>query len=144
MKYIVFSVCFLGLILCFVSCKKEPSKGEYKGTFVGDFMADSLYTTVYYFEVTRSTKKELWLKEMQTQLTSKLHKYSNDSISGMIGFAGKIYDPQGKEKGSFAVIKIDGRYNSDIISGKFSTTLAKGEQIYHSTGKFTIEPLEEK
>ena len=143
MKSRIFFICFVSLLLCFVSCKKEPSKGEYKGTFTGDFSVDTLYTTFYYFEVTRSTKKELWLKEQQSQTTSKLKKHSNDSISGMIGFAGEIYDLEGKERGIFSVIKIAGRHNSDIITGTFSTTLSKGEQQYNSTGKFIIEPLYE-
>ncbi len=141
MKYNLFIVCVIFSILCFTSCKKEPAKGDYKGTFTGDFAIDSMYKTVYYFEITRSTPKELWIKEKQSQTTSKLKKHSNDSISGLIGFAGKIYDPANEERAIFSGIKIAGNYNANIIKGIFSTTLAKGEQEYNSTGIFILEPF---
>lgn len=141
MKYNIFVVCFLFSIFCFVSCKKEPAKGVYRGVFTGDFAVGSMYTTVYYFEITRSTKKELWIKEKQSQTISKLKKHSNDSISGMLGFAGEIYNPEAEEGTIFYIIKIAGNYNSNIIKGTFSTTLAKGEQQYNSTGTFILEPF---
>jgi hypothetical protein len=141
MKYNIFVICVLFSILCFASCQKEPAKGDYRGTFTGDFAVDSMYTTVYYFEITRSTKKELWIKEKQSQTTSKLTKHSNDSISGMIGFAGEIYDPDNKERAIFSLILIAGNYNSNNIKGTFSTTLSKGEQQYNSTGTFILEPF---
>lgn len=128
-------------MLCFASCQKEPAKGDYRGTFTGDFALDSLYTTVYYFEVTRSTKKELWLKEKQSQTTSKLTKHANDSLSGLIGFAGKIYNPDNEEGGRFTSIKIEGNYNSDVVKGTFSIALTNGEQRYNSTGTFILEPF---
>ena len=141
MKYNILVVCCLFSILCFTSCKKEPSKGDYRGTFTGDFGMDSLYTTVYDFEVTRSTKKELWLKEKQSQVTSKLKKHDNDSIWGMLGFAGKIYNQAYVEFGTFQTIKVEGNYNSNVIRGTFSLTLVKEEQRYNSTGTFILEPF---
>lgn len=140
MKYNILIVCVLFSIFCFVSCHKEPSKGEYRGTFTGDFALASTYTTVYYFEVTRSTKKELWLKEKQTQTISKLKKDA-DNITGMIGFAGEIYNPEEKERTIFSGIKIEGNCKSDVVTGTFSITLSKDEQRYNSTGIFVLEPF---
>lgn len=141
MKYNILIVCFIFSFFVFFSCKKEPSKGDYRGTFTGNFAVDSTYSTVYYFEVTRSTQKEMWLKEKQSQTISKLKKNANNSISGMIGFVGEIYDPEGKEKVRFNGIKIDGTYNSDIITGTFSIMLSKDNQDYKSTGTFILEPF---
>jgi hypothetical protein len=141
MKLRTFSICLILLALCVVSCEKDFPKGDYRGTFTGDFAADSLYTTVYDFEVTRSTKKELWLKEKQSQVTSKLKKHADNSISGMIGFAGKMYNSNHVEFGNFQFIKVEGNYHSGVVEGTFSLTLAKGEQQYHSKGTFILEPF---
>ena len=133
------------LLICFlfgiVACQKEPKKGEYKGTFTGDYPDGSHYTTVYCFRVTQSNKKELRLEEKQSGTISTLKKHSNDSISGMIGFAGKIYNPDKDGTASFQAIKIEGTYNSNTISGIFHTTFTDGHKQYNSTGGFSIIPL---
>ncbi|MDR1878842.1 MAG: hypothetical protein LBQ64_04685 [Bacteroidales bacterium] len=119
-------------IFCFVSCKKEPQKGEYKGNFEGQ-VNNRTYKTAYYFDVTHSSKKELHLREKTSQVTSVLKKGKNNSISGMIGF-GKVL-----EKDAFNTITIQGTYDKKSITGTFSTLFTDGTTTYPSEGTFTLE-----
>ena len=137
MKFIVFVCSFI----CLISCSKEPKKGDYKGVFTGkilEYYADSsTFTTVYYFDVTQSTKKELRLKEKESQIISVLKKHENDSISGMIGF-GNISITAGQRPDGLSAVAIGGRYDKKSIKGVFSTTFSDGERDYISEGKFVI------
>ncbi|MDR1458614.1 MAG: hypothetical protein LBI60_00140 [Bacteroidales bacterium] len=140
MQYKVFSIIFICFIAAFISCEKTPKKGDYKGTFTGELTTDSMnveYTTEYYFDATHSTKKELRLKEKQSQITSILKKHENDSISGMLGF-GSIYNPDGDSGGGFNTVSIQGKYDKNSISGKFSTTYSDGKKEYLSEGVFNL------
>ncbi len=140
MKLKLFPVVFICVLISFLSCEKEPKKGEYKGTFQGGFVADSgsvTYTTTHYFEVTRSTKDELRLKEKESQVTSILKKHEKDSISGMIGF-GSIYSPVESGSIAFNTVSIRGKYDKGSISGKFSTSFTDGNKDYLSEGDFMI------
>jgi hypothetical protein len=124
----------------FISCKKDPQKGEYKGIFTGKYVNDTIsftYRTIYYFEVTHSTKKELRLMEKQSQITSILKKHKNDSISGMIGF-GSIFKPNENISSGFNTLKIYGKYNKTSIYGKFSTTFTDESKEYLSEGDFEL------
>ena len=99
--------------ICFISCGKELKKGEYKGTFSGKYVTDNhslSYTTIYYFEVTKSTKSELKLKEKQSQIMSTLKKHKNDSISGGIGF-GSISIIGENPPDGLSSISIRGKYD---------------------------------
>jgi hypothetical protein len=132
----VFICSFVG----FISCEKEPQKGKYKGEFTGQYVDDTMsykYSTIYYFEVTRSTKKELRLMEKQSQITSILHKHKNDSISGMIGF-GSVFKPNENISSGFNIVKIYGKYDKTSIYGKFSTTFTDGNKEYVSEGDFKL------
>jgi hypothetical protein len=123
-----------------MSCGKEPEKGEYKGVFVGKYLNDSIYiqyTTEYYFEVTRSTKKELRLMEKQSQITSILNKHKNDSIFGMIGF-GSIFTPNENISSGFNTVTVYGKYDKTSIYGKFITTFTDGNKEYASEGDFKL------
>ena len=131
-------ICFL---FSFSACQKEPRKGEYKGTFTGNYPDGYHYTTVYYFIVTQSNKQELRLEEKRSGTISALKKHPNDSISGMIGFAGKIYNPDKDGTASFQAVKINGTYKSNTISGTFHTTFTDGNKQYDSTGDFSIIPF---
>jgi len=143
MKTLVAYIFIICLSIGFIACQKEPQKGDYKGTFTGDYPDGSHYMTTYDFTITHSNKKELRLEEKQSGTTSILKKYSNDSISGMIGFAGKIYNPDKKENVTFMTIKIEGKYKSNTISGVFSTTFTNEDdnKQYNSTGDFSIVPF---
>ena len=140
MKYTFFLMLFIGAFLCVVSCQKEPQKGKYKGEFSGRYENENSatsYTTIYYFNVTHSTKKELRLQEKQSQMTSILTKHANDSISGGIGFGG-IYSPDGNSSVRFNFITIQGKYDKNSIRGTFSTTFTNGNKDYPSEGNFII------
>ena len=135
-------ICFAGIcfFICFFSCQKKPEKGEYKGIFVGIYETDTssaIYTTIYYFDITYSTKKELRLKENLSQITSVLKKYEKDSISGMIGFGG-VYKPNSNSSFRFNTISIRGKYNKRSIEGTFFTTFGYGNKEYLSEGIFTL------
>ena len=140
MKHTFFLTLFTGIFLCAVSCQKEPQKGEYKGEFSGRYENENSatsYTTIYYFNVTHSTKKELRLQEKQSQMTSVLKKHANDSISGRIGFGG-IYSPDGNSSVQFNFITIQGKYDKNSIRGTFSTNFSDGNKDYLSEGSFTL------
>jgi hypothetical protein len=140
MQYKFFFTALISSVILFISCEKTPQKGEYKGTFMGKYTTDSIsinYTTEYYFDATHSTKKELRLKEKQSQVTSILKKYENDSIAGMIGF-GSIYSPSGGSDVKFSTISVHGKYDKKTITGKFSTTFSDGNKEYLSEGDFNI------
>ena len=126
--------------ICFISCGKELKKGEYKGTFTGKYVTDNhslSYTTIYYFEVTKSTKSELKLKEKQSQIISTLKKHKNDSISGGIGF-GSISIIGENPPDGLSSISIRGKYDKNTITGVFSTIFSDGNKDYPSEGNFTI------
>jgi hypothetical protein len=135
---------FLILFTCFsifvISCVKEPRKGEYKGVFTGKYTTDTMsiiYTTEYYFDVTRSTNKKLYLQEKQSQITSILIKQEPDSISGMIGF-GDIFNLTENAGVAFNTIKINGKCDRESIIGQFSTTITDGNKEYFSQGDFKL------
>ena len=123
-----------------IACSKELQKGEYRGTFSGNH-PEGPYTTTYDFTITQSKKTELKLMEKKSGTTSTLTKHPNDSISGMIGFAGQIYNPDKNENSSFNAIKVEGTYNSNTITGRFFTTFLYDSTEYESTGEFVIRPL---
>ena len=123
-----------------ISCGKEPKKGDYKGVFTGKYVTDYssiTYTTIYFFEVTQSTKKELRLKEKQSQIISVLKKHENDSISGMIGF-GNISIIGANPADGLNTVSIHGKYDKKSIKGTFSTTFNDGNKDYLSEGEFVI------
>jgi NRPS condensation-like uncharacterized protein len=133
---------FIVIIVCFLSCKKEPKKGEYKGVFNGKLETDTSitnYTTVYYFDITHSTKKEFHIKEKLSQITSILKKHEKDSTSGMIGFGG-IYQPNTDTISfvRFNTVSIQGKYDKKTIIGTFSTTFGDVSKEYLSEGSFTM------
>ena len=135
-------ILFIVFFICFFSCKKEPEKGEYKGTFTGRLETDTsatIYTSIYYFDITHSTKKELRIKEKLSQITSILKKHKKDSILGMIGFGG-IYKPNTDTISfvRFNTISIQGKYDKKTITGTFSTTFGNENEEYLSEGNFTI------
>ena len=137
MKFTLFFGVFICSFLCFHSCGKEPKKGEYKGTFTGKLETDTTYTTVYYFNIIRSTKKELRIQEKQSQIISILKKYEKDSIAGKIGFGG-VYQSDMASSVRFNFISIEGKYDENSIRGTFSTTFGDANKIYTSEGNFTI------
>ena len=139
MRATFFLIVFICFSTSFVSCKKEPKKpekGAYAGTFDGIYTTGSInvrYSTYYFFEIIHSTKKELKLKEEQSQLISTLKKHENDSISGIIAF--------GNNFGSFSEIFIEGKYDEKTIIGTFSGTIIYVDASFLSEGSFTISPL---
>jgi hypothetical protein len=140
MQYKVFFTAFISSVIVFISCEKIPQKGAYKGTFTGKYTTDSIsinYTTIYYFEATHSTAKELRLKEKQSQVTSILKKHEHDSISGMLGFGG-IYSPSGGSDVKFSAISVHGKYDKKTITGTFSATFNDGNKEYPSEGDFNM------
>ena len=141
MKTLFACLVVIGFSIGVISCQKEPQKGDYKGTFTGNYPDGSSYTSVYYFVVTHSDKKELRLEEKQSKTTSILKKHPNDSISGMIGFVGKIYNPNKGENATFQAVKIEGRYKSNTITGVFYTTFSNDGRQYDSSGEFIIIPF---
>jgi hypothetical protein len=123
-----FSFFLLAGILLMASCQKDPPKGNYSGRFEGKYTTETHvvnYTTDYEFEVKKSTKYEIYLKEKQSQMTSILQKKSNDSITGRIGF-GNVYSPNGGP--AINTISISGKHYKEgektYISGTFSTTFS--------------------
>ena len=139
MKYKFFLVIFVGSFLCVVSCKKEPKTGDYKGTFKGRLETDTSitnYETVYYFDVTHSTKKELRLKEKQSQITSVLKKHEKDSIEGMIAFGSIQADLSVSV--TFNTISIQGKYDKKSITGRFLATFGDKNKEYFSEGSFIM------
>jgi len=138
MKLKIFLITVTAFILCFISCGKEPKNGEYKGTFKGRLETDTSitnYTTVYYFNIIHSTKKELRIEEKLSQITSVLKKHEADSISGKIGFGG-VYPLSPSV--SFNFISIAGKYDKKSIIGTFSTTFGDENKEYLSEGNFII------
>ena len=132
------------------SCQKEPPKGSYAGHFEGSYTTETqvvYYTTDYVFEITKSTKSEIHLKEQASQMTSILQKKSNDSVVGRIGF-GRIYDSSHSGGSVINTISVTGKYYKDgaksCISGTFSTTLlildstSQKEKHYPSEGNFVL------
>ena len=123
-----------------IACSKELQKGEYRGTFSGNH-PEGPYTTTYDFTITQSKKTELKLMEKKSGTTSTLTKHPNDSISGMIGFAGQIYNPGKDGNSSFHAIKVEGTYSSNTITGRFFTTFLYEDNELEATGDFVIKPM---
>jgi hypothetical protein len=142
MCYKLFSIAVTSCFTVFVSCKKEPQKGEYQAVFTGKYIAsDSTvmeYRTTYYYEATHSTKKELRLKEKQSQITSILKKHAHDSITGMLGF-GSIFNPDENAASGFNTVSIRGKYDRSSIRGTFYTTFSDGKGEYLSEGRFEMK-----
>ena len=139
-----FSCLLIVGILLIASCQKEPPKGNYTGKFEGSYMADYqmiVYSSDYVFEITKSTKSEIHLKEQDSQTTSKLQKTANDSIVGKIGF-GRIYNPSQGGGPAINTIDIRGKYYKEnqksYISGIFSTIIVFNGEQYSSEGTFVL------
>jgi hypothetical protein len=137
--YFLLSSC----VVIIAACQKEPPKGNYSGRFEGSYEAENqkvTYTTYYDFEIIKSTKTEIHLKEQDSQMTSILQKKSNDSIAGRIGF-GKIYNPSGGP--AINTISVSGKYYKEdaksYISGTFSTIFSIGEKECPSEGIFVLQ-----
>jgi hypothetical protein len=140
MQVKVFPIILICFFFCFISCQKEPRKGEYKGTFTGKYTTDTIsvvYKTIYYFDVTRSTNKKLYLQEKQSRVTSILVKHEKDSISGMLGF-GSVFNPNESSDIKFNTINVYGKYDDKSITGKFSFTISEGNKEYLSQGDFNL------
>ena len=135
--FVLVLICvFIGLI----SCGKEPKKGSYTGVFNGRYSTDIMtvaYTTNYKFEVVKSTKKELKLKEEDSKIISNLKKHDKDSVSGVIGFGSISIIGENRPDG-LSTIYIRGIYDKKSIYGVFSTTFSDGNKDYLSEGKFVI------
>ena len=144
MKKQFYFLLIMGMIT-FSACQKDPPKGDYTGRFEGSYTTETqvvYYTTDYLFEVTKSTKSEIYLKEQTSKMTSILQKKANDSIVGKIGF-GNIYNPSQNGSPAVNTISVSGKYykegSKSYISGTFSTTISHEEKSYPSEGTFVLQ-----
>ena len=131
-------------MIAFTTCQKEPPKGNYTGHFDGSYTTETqivYYTTDYFFEITKSTNRDICLKEKESQTTSTLQKKANDSIVGKIGF-GRIYNPSQDGSSAINTINVSGKYYKEgaksCISGTFSTTISHEGKSYPSEGSFVL------
>jgi len=130
-------------VVVIFACQKEPPRGNYAGQFKGSYETETqriVYTTNYNFEITKSSKTEIHLKEQDSKTTSILQKKSKDSIVGRIGF-GRIYNQSGGP--AINTISINGKHykegSKSYISGTFSTTFSIDDKQYSSDGNFILQ-----
>ena len=142
-KIIIIIICSA---LFFVACDKEPAKGEYIGNFTG-YITDSLdsieFHSVYLFNITKSTTKEIVIQEKNGNTSSTLQKTEGDSIKGAIGFADIMGHNDDHSTPVINMIIVQGKYNTignkSIIEGTFTGHVFYNGGAHPSMGTFHLK-----